>query len=133
MLQRFLPQAADKTKMHYQIFKNKNSPQHLFDFINNLYKQVMSEDKGLAVNVQKNMQRGLFVNGQMHPRVESAALHHQAKVREAVKIHLEEEKAVGHQFWPAVRAVETDAVTREDEELCAGLTCNSNDKAVLAW
>lgn len=133
MLQRFLPQSTGKTKMHYQIFKNKNSPQHLFDLINDLYKQVMSEDKVLAANCQKNMERGLFVNGQMHPRVESAALHHQAKVRDAVKIHLEREKVAGRQLWPAVQAIETDALTREDEELCAGLACDTNEKGVLAW
>lgn len=119
--------------MHYQIFKNKNSPQELFDLINNLYKQVMSEDKALAVNVQRNMERGLFVNGQMHPRVESAALHHQAKVRESVKAHLEKEKAAGRQIWPAVRTLKTDSATWEDEELCAGLACDSSDTSVLAW
>lgn len=133
MLQRFLPQSASKTKMHYQIFRNKASPQELFDLINDLYKQVMSEDKQLAVNVQKNMERGLFVNGQMHPRVENAALHHQDKVRQAVKAHLEKEKAAGKQLWPAVRALDTDSATKEDEDLCAGLACEPHGEGILAW
>ena len=103
MLQRFLPQSVNKTTMHYQIFRHKAASQELFDKINVLYKQVMNEDKGLASAVQKNMERGIFVNGQIHPRVESAALHQQARTREAVGEHLAREKEAGREVWPAVR------------------------------
>ena len=123
MLQRFLPQSPRKTKMHYQIFRNKKSTQELFDKVNILYKQVMSEDKALAAGVQRNMDRRLFVNGQMHPRVESGALHQQAKMREAVKEHAADEQAAGRQIWPAAHVQTTDVVTKDDEDFCAGLSC----------
>lgn len=133
MLQRFLPQSAHKTKMHYQIFRNKSAKQELFDLINVLYKQVMDEDKGLACGVQKNMERGLFVNGQMHPRVESAALHTQAKTREAVKEHAAKERKAGRQIWPAAQAPNSDLVSKEDEEFCASLACAPTNQSILAW
>lgn len=133
MLQRFLPQSARKTKMHYQIFRNKNSTQELFDLVNVLYKQVMNEDKGLACGVHKNMERGLFVNGQMHPRVESAAIHMQARAREAVKEHAAEEKVAGHQLWPAAQAPNSDLLSKEDEEFCAGLACAPASRSGMAW
>lgn len=147
MLQRFLPQSAHSTKMHYQIFRHKAAKQELFDLVNTLYKQVMNEDKDLAVGVQKNMERGLFVNGEMHPRVESAALHLQAKFREAVKEHARVEREVGRVLWPAAAAatavggegeeMEKDVVSREDEEFCRGLSCAGGrpggQGGVLAW
>ena len=133
MLQRFLPQSAHKTTMHYQIFRNKNSPQELFDLVNNMYVQIMNEDKGLAIGVQANLERGLFVNGQMHPRVESAALHLQQKTRETVKAHLAEEREVGRQLWPAHARNIMDAGTQEDEESCAGLACDPVRQSEMVW
>ncbi|PSK37501.1 S-phase delaying protein 1 [Elsinoe australis] len=111
MLQRFLPINAHRTKMHYQIFRNKNANQEHFDKINVLYKQVMSEDKGLACGVQKNMELGHFVNGQMHPQIESPVVHQQAKTREAVKEHAALEKSAGRSIWPVAQAPNSDMVT----------------------
>ncbi|PIG82808.1 hypothetical protein AARAC_003109 [Aspergillus arachidicola] len=133
MLQRFLPQSVSRTKMHYQIFRNKNAKPELFEKINTLYKQVMNEDKGLACGVQKNMERGLFVNGQMHPRVESAVVHMQSRTREIVKEHAEQEKVAGHQIWPAAQNPSTDAVSKDDEAFCTGLACAFTQGSDIAW
>lgn len=119
--------------MHYQIFRHKNAKPELFDKVNTLYKQVMSEDKGLAAGVQKNMERGLFVNGLMHPRVESAVLHQQARLREMLKEHVEKEKAAGRQLWPAAQVSSTDQTSKEDEDFCASLACAPNAEGVMAW
>lgn len=119
--------------MHYQIFRHKNAKPELFDKVNTLYKQVMSEDKGLAAGVQKNMERGLFVNGLMHPRVESAVLHQQARLREMVKEHAAKEKVAGHQLWPAAQVPNEDPATKDDEAFCAGLACAPAIQPTLAW
>jgi hypothetical protein len=122
--------------MHYQIFRKKGASPELFDMVDSLYKQIMGEDKELANGVQKNMERGVFVNGRMHPRVESGALHLQARTRELVKRHAEAEKKAGRQIWPAVlRAAEgDDAGTRDDEDFCAGLSCPAvTSHATIAW
>lgn len=133
MLQRFLPQSAHSTKMHYQIFRHKDAKPELFDKVNTLYKQVMMEDKGLAVGVQKNMERGLFVNGLMHPRVESAPLHQQARLREVVKEHAEQERIAGRQIWPAAQVASEDLASRHDEEFCKSLACAPALQTAVAW
>lgn len=133
MLQRFLPQSPNTTKMHYQIFRNINAKQEHFDLINDLYKQVMNEDKGLAAGVQKNLERGLFINGQLNPRVESAVLHQQARTREIVKEHSEKEKVAGRQIWPAAQVPSTNKASQEDEEFCASLACAPSNQDILAW
>ena len=133
MLQRFLPVSAHQTRMHYQIFRNKNAKQELFDKVNILYKQVMIEDKGLAAGVQKNMDRGMFVNGQLHPRVEGATLHQQARAREAVTEHAAREQAAGRELWPAVRASSDDAVSKQDEDFCARLHSASGEQVPIEW
>lgn len=119
--------------MHYQIFRNKNSPDDLFNLINTLYKQVMSEDKALAASSHKNIARGMFVNGEMHPKLESASLYHQDKTRQCVKAHLAKEKAAGHQIWPAQQAPNEDVVSKEDEAICAGLSCQSSNQPAFTW
>lgn len=133
MLQRFLPQDARHTKMHYQIFRNRNAKQEHFDKINTLYKQVMLEDKGLASGVQKNMERGHFVNGLLHPQVESAVIHQQAKTREAVMQHAAEESNKGCQIWPVAQPPTTDVVSNEDVSFCVSLNCNPTRQSSLAW
>lgn len=133
MLQRFLPLTPRTTKMHYQIFRNKNATDEHFDLINTLYKQVMNEDKGLAAGVQKNIERGLFTNGPLHPRVESAVLHQQAILRDMIKEHAEKEKIAGRQIWPAAQKPSTDAVSQDDEEFCRSLACTPASQGVLAW
>lgn len=133
MLQRFLPLSANKTKMHYQIFRHRDAKPELFKLVNDLYVQVMTEDKDMVSGVQRNLQRGLFVNGELHSRVESAALHTQAKTREAVMQHRKMEEQEGRKIWPAVRTdLGQDQETKEDEEFCASLTCGDGKEA-LEW
>ena len=133
MLQRFVPHSAQKTTMHYQIFCSKNASDKLFKLINELYYQVMSEDKALCAGAHKNLARGVFVNGQMHPRLESASLHFQSRTRDIVKAHAKREKSAGRQIWPARQAQNDDPVSKEDEEFCAGLACQEGSQQVLAW
>ena len=61
----------------------------------------MSEDKVLCVNTQKNLNAGVFVNGELHPEMEKGPLHFQKTVREVVTAHHQKEKAAGHEIWPA--------------------------------
>ncbi len=90
--------------MHYQIFHRKNCKPGLFEKFDALYRQTMSEGMGLARGVQKNMQRGLFINGQMHPRLESAVLHMQSGAREVLVEHAQQENAAGRQVRGVFRS-----------------------------
>jgi len=119
--------------MHYQIFRNTNSSEEQFQLIHQLYKRVVGEDKVLCELAQKNLDAGIFVNGEMHPRLEKGPLHFQKVARETIREHFEREKAAKRPIWPARQKLQsTSGVSKDDEELCSGLTCQTN-QSELAW
>ena len=132
MLQRFLPYGPTKSSMHYQIFRNRNSSDKDFKLISEMYARVVSEDKALCEQVQKNLNAGIIVNGELHPRLEKGPLYFQKVDREAIRAHVELEKAAGGEIWPARQRLPGSAqVSLEDEELCAGLACQTDQKKLL--
>ena len=119
--------------MQYQIFRNKHSSEEDFQLVHQLYKRVVGEDKILCELAQKNLNAGIFVNGQMHPRLEKGPLYFQKVAREAIKEHVEREKAAKREIWPARQQLPSTAgVSLEDVELCSGLACETNQTS-LAW
>lgn len=119
--------------MAYEIYRNRNSSDTDFKLISEMYARVMQEDKVLCNNAQKNLDRGIFINGELHPKYEKAPLFFQNSVREAVTEHFDREKAEGTQILPAKRKLTCNAqVSEKDEEICKGLGCGTQN-AVLAW
>ena len=70
MIQKFLPSSATKTKVHYEVYRNKTSSEEDFRTIADTYARVMKEDKALCDRAQANLNAGVFVNGELHPRWE---------------------------------------------------------------
>ncbi|CAH0027984.1 unnamed protein product [Clonostachys rhizophaga] len=133
MIQRFIPTGPSSSGMHYQIFRNKNSSEADFRLIADLYRRVVSEDKDLCEGAQKNLNAGIFVSGELHPRLEHGPLSFQEGHREAIRAHVKQEKALGRQIWPARQRLPASATNNiEDEELCSGLACGEQQE-VLAW
>lgn len=133
MLQRFLPHGPTSSSMHYQIFRNKNSKEEDFQLIAKMYNRIVSEDKVLCELAQKNLNARIFVNGELHPRLEKGPLYFQKVARETIREHYEREKAAKREIWPARQSLPDDAaISREDEELCSGLACQTNQEG-LAW
>lgn len=133
MIQKFFPKSAGDSKMGYEIYRNRNSSEEDFRLIADMYARVMGEDKVLCTNQQKNLDRGVFTNGQLHPKYEKAPLFFQSTCREVITEHFEREKAEGREIWPAKPKVTCDVeVTDKDEELCASLSCGAKN-TVLAW
>ena len=96
----------------------------------------MREDKVLCDAAQKNLDRGVFVNGQMHPKYEKAPLFFQNTVRQVVKEHWEREKREGKEVWPAKTVMRDNTrVSDEDEEVCRGveMCAGGGEKEILAW
>lgn len=119
--------------MHYQIFRNKNSSEEDFQLINQMYKRIVAEDKVLCQLAQKNLNAGIFVNGELHPRLEKGPLYFQKVAREAIRAHYEREKAAKKEIWPARQNLPgAAAISKEDEELCSSLACPSHQEG-LAW
>lgn len=133
MVQKFLPSSATTSKMAYEIYRNKKSSDADFKFISEMYERVMREDKVLCDNAQKNLERGVFVNGQLHPKYEKAPLFFQSTVREVITEHYNREKKEGREIWPARQQLPGNAeVSNQDEEICAGISCGSQ-REILAW
>lgn len=86
--------------MQYEVFRHKAASDVDFDLIDALFKRIMSEDKELCDHTQKNLNVGIFVNGELHPRMEKGPLFFQRSVRELVHSHRRQEEAVKHEIWP---------------------------------
>jgi hypothetical protein len=134
MIQKFLPKGPKSSTMSYEIYRNRNSTETDFRLISDMYERVMREDKVLCTNAQRNLERGVFVNGQLHPKYEKAPLFFQETCREVVTEHYEKEVAEGREIAPAKQSVKDggEGISASDESICAGLACGSQ-RAVLAW
>ncbi|KAH0431837.1 naphthalene -dioxygenase subunit alpha [Colletotrichum kahawae] len=126
-IQRFVPSGPGKSAMRYEVFRNKNSSDEDFTVISDMYKRIMSEDKYLCDNAQKNINAGVFVNGEMHPTMEKGPLFFQSKVRENLTAHFKKEQALGAQIWPAQQQVpKTATASQEDTNFCSAVDCCRN-------
>ena len=127
MIQRFVPNGPTSSTMHYQVFRNKNSADEQFDFVNQIYKRIMTEDKDLCAGAQKNLNAGVFVNGEMHPKMEKGPLFFQKSIRDCVTTHHKREQAAKQQIWPARQMLPTGATaSQKDIDFCESLACKEN-------
>ncbi|KAL2067830.1 hypothetical protein VTL71DRAFT_15928 [Oculimacula yallundae] len=132
-MQRFVPSGPTKSSMRYEVYRNKNSSDEDFQRIDQIYKRVMAEDKVLCDLTQQNLNAGVFINGELHPKMEQGPLYFQQAVREIVQAHHKLEQAAKQEIWPARQQLPSDAlISGKDIEFCSGLSCMS-DKESLAW
>lgn len=112
--------------MKYEVFRHKDAKDDDFTLINDMYKRIMSEDKYLCINAQKNLSAGVFVNGEMHPTMEKGPLFFQRKIREAVQEHHDKETRADSEIWPARQTLPCGASTSDkDINFCAKVDCHS--------
>lgn len=110
--------------MRYEVFRNRNSGDEDFNIIDAMYKRIMSEDKVLCLEAQKNLNAGIFVNGEMHPEMEQGPLFFQKLVREQVTGHHAKEQVAGTEYWPAQQRVPTGAkASQTDSNFCSAVEC----------
>jgi hypothetical protein len=101
MIQHFLPLTPTTSKMSYEIYRNTSPASSDADFhlIADMYERVMREDKVLCVAAQKNLDAGVFVAGELHPKYEKAPLFFQSAVRAAIVEWAQREKVAGKEIW----------------------------------
>ncbi|KAF9885292.1 hypothetical protein FE257_013093 [Aspergillus nanangensis] len=118
-MQRFTPVSPTKSVMRYEVYRHKDSTDADFNLISDMYKRIMSEDKYLCIQSQKNLNAGIFVNGELHPEMEKGPLHFQRTVREVVTEHRQkEEQAGGLEIWPATQhSLSHNSQPQEDEAI----------------
>lgn len=56
--------------MEYEVYRGNDSSDEDFIWISDFFKQVLREDKDLCTAAQKNLQGGIFRNGELHPQAE---------------------------------------------------------------
>lgn len=115
-MQRFTPISPARSIMRYEVYRNKYASDEDFNLISYMYKRIMSEDKYLCINSQKNLNAGVFVNGELHPEMEKGPLYFQKTVREVVMEHHKKEQTAGHEIWPAQRLPKNATVSQDDNE-----------------
>lgn len=123
-IQRFVPSGPTKSTMKYEVYRNQNSSDEDFETISAMYKRIMSEDKYLCANAQRNLNAGVFVNGEMHPRMEKGPLFFQKSVRDLVQAHHKREVEADCEIWPARQSIPKTAATSEnDVNFCSAVDC----------
>lgn len=133
MIQRFVPNGPTSSSMRYEVYRNKHSSEEDFELVNQIYKRIMSEDKFLCDQAQRNLNAGIFVNGEMHPRLEKGPLFFQKSVRDAVTLHYQREQAIKQEIWPARQNLpNTATISQKDIDFCSGLACQVNQES-LVW
>lgn len=134
-MQRFVPSGPTRSVMRYEVYRNKNSSDADFEVISAMYKRIMSEDKELCTRAQKNLSAGVFVNGEMHPRMEKGPLFFQHKCRELVTSHHKRESDAEREIWPARQQLPlTASVSEKDIDFCSAVNCSSKlNREALAF
>lgn len=138
MVQKFLPLSANETVCHYEVYKAKTSTDEQFHLIADMYERVMREDKVLCENAQRNLQRGVFKAGWLHPKYEKAPIFFQKGCRDVVRAHWEREQREGRVVQPAAQkglVFEKGAGVGEEGERGHGKgeVLVGEGKEVLAW
>ena len=71
---RCIPTSAGQTKMEYEVYRHNDASDEQFNGISDFFKQVLKEDKDLCNAAQENLNAGIFINGELHPRAEKVRL-----------------------------------------------------------
>ncbi|CAI6252607.1 unnamed protein product [Periconia digitata] len=133
-MQKFMPTSPTTTNVYYEVYRNRHSSEEDFQTINAMYKRIMSEDKELCNLAQKNLNAGVFINGELHPHMEKGPLYFQKMCREIVVEWHAREKREGHEIWPARQVLPGKAAqANEDVDFCEGLSCGKERNDSLVW
>lgn len=126
-----MPNSPTTTTVYYEVYRNKHSSEEDFQNINQIYKRIMTEDKVLCNLAQKNLNAGVFVNGELHPHLEKGPLYFQKMCRDVVTEWHKKEQLAKQELWPA-RQETKSGVSQKDVDFCNGLSCSSTNEA-LVW
>jgi hypothetical protein len=114
--------------MQYEVYRHKDATDEEFKEVDDFFKQVESEDKGLCNAAQRNLNAGVYVTGDLNSFNEKGVLYFQKILKEAVVQHRNEEQKAGGEMWPARRTAARNGI-QEEIAFCQGL-CDSKGKEV---
>lgn len=65
--------SATQTHMEYEVYRHDDATDAEFTEVSDFFKNIMREDKNLCNGAQKNLNSGIFLHGELHPRVEKVS------------------------------------------------------------
>lgn len=74
-IQRMIPISETKTKIENEVYRHHSANDEEFASIMAFYKQVLTEDKDLCNGTQRNLNAGVFLNGELHPEKEKVCIY----------------------------------------------------------
>lgn len=74
-IQRMIPVSETASIIENEVYRHKNATDEEFSNINAFYHQVLEEDKELCDGAQRNINGGVYVNGEYHPDKEKVPYH----------------------------------------------------------
>ncbi|KAL4816186.1 Rieske [2Fe-2S] iron-sulfur domain-containing protein [Aspergillus spinulosporus] len=131
-LMRCVPITASQTHMQYEVYRHINASDEDFHKIDSIFKQVLKEDKDLCNAAQRNLNAGVYVNGELHPEHEKGPLFFQQTVKDLVVSHHRAEEKQGREIWPATPVPSKTSKLDEDMEFCWRIDCQAGSSD-LAW
>lgn len=117
--------------MQYEVYRHKDATDEEFEVVDEFFKQVESEDKGLCNAAQKNLNAGTYVSGNLHSSNEKGVLYFQKRVKETVMEHRAQEQKVGGEIWSTRRTPSNDNGLQEEIAFCEGLCSTEGSK--IEW
>jgi hypothetical protein len=66
--------------MEYEVYRHQDAPEAEFTELSDFFKQVLREDKDLCNAAQKNLNAGIFTNGQLHPNAEKVSYYRDSDI-----------------------------------------------------
>lgn len=66
-IQRMIPVSETTSIIENEVYRHKDATDEEFAKINDFYHQVLAEDKELCDGAQRNINGGVYVNGEYHP------------------------------------------------------------------
>ncbi|KAI1610474.1 Rieske domain-containing protein [Exophiala viscosa] len=102
-LMRSIPTSATTTRQEYDVYR-LNTPHatpEAHERMTNFYRKVVDEDFELCEKVQKNLERGIFEMGLLHPFHEEGVHAFQGMVLKALREQIQAEEKAGTELWAA--------------------------------
>ncbi|KAI5361737.1 putative aromatic-ring-hydroxylating dioxygenase, alpha subunit, rieske [2Fe-2S] iron-sulfur [Septoria linicola] len=134
---RWILTSAGETRMEYEYYRRSDgkTDDKDFHFYVETFKQVLQEDKDPCTAAQKNLNAGIFQNGQLHLEAEKGPLYFQNLTKMLVMAHHEEEQQNGGlPIWPAVPKHSITAANETEIAFCANLACGElASQQELSW
>ncbi|KAI5116935.1 hypothetical protein M0805_001493 [Coniferiporia weirii] len=130
-IMRTVPLSATKTRMEFDVFNRRGVTEDVLSENKRFFTQVQQEDFDLCEGVQRSMNAGIYGSGVLHPREENGVLYYQGRVLDYCESHLEAERRVGKEIYPA-RPVSQDP---SSDSCSANRICSELEegKGTLAW